>query len=392
MLSYIPSYQTLGPLSGWKCNNQSTLPYPLNHERTRFYYLGRNAIYHGAKAVGLGPGDEVLFPSYYSGTESAPLRHLGCRLSYYSVQHDLSLDLDEIESKIGPATRAIHAIHFHGFPGPIESLRELADGHGLVLIEDVALSFLSCDGERPLGTWGDFSIFCIYKTMPLGAGGILSFNRNDIPLPPPALDSSFYSELNLTVKHVLNHIDLRGGPLGTMTRRAIESCLQAVIRLRRPRLESPDTLDFEEGMLDRDVGWIARRLIPWFDYAHAAEARRRNYRWMVERLEGSGIGILHKSLPPGAVPLFFPILVENKFGTVEALRRQKIDAIPVWGIHHPELPRGEFPGTEFLVDHLVEIPIHQDLTERHLDRIARALIQLKPSCPEPQLELAGLVS
>ena len=383
MLSFIPSYQTLGPLSGWKWNRREALPYPLNHDRTRFYYLGRNAIFHGAKACGLGPGDEVLFPSYYSGTESAPLRHLGCQLTYFGVQHDLSIDLDEIEAKITPRTRAIHAIHFHGFPTAIEELRQLADRHDLVLIEDVALSFLSCLGDRPLGTWGDFSIFCIYKTMPVGNGGLLSFNRQDVPLPEPARGSSLYSELNLTAKHVLNHIDLRGRLVGTITRRTIERCLQAAVAIRRPRLESPDTLDFEEPMLPRAMGPITRRLIPYFDYQHTAERRCSNYGWMVERLRGRGIGILHEQLPPGAVPLFFPVLVEDKFGTVDAMRRQKIDAIPVWGIHHPELPRGEFPGTEFLVNHLVEIPIHQDLTERHLDRIARALIEIRPGCPEP---------
>jgi hypothetical protein len=84
----------------------------------------------------------------------------------------------------------------------------------------------------------------------------------------------------------------------------------------------------------------------------------------------------YDELPPGAVPLFLPILVEDKFGAVEALHRAGIEAIPVWGIHHPYLNRGEFPGTEFLVNHAVEIPIFQDLTERHLERMALDVIRL----------------
>jgi dTDP-4-amino-4,6-dideoxygalactose transaminase len=66
--------------------------------------------------------------------------------------------------------------------------------------------------------------------------------------------------------------------------------------------------------------------------------------------------------------------VDDKFGVVAALANEKIEAIPVWGIHHRYLARGQFPGTEYLVDHAVEIPIFQDLSERHLERIARAVI------------------
>src|SRR5687768_16167461 len=66
MLSTIPAYQTLGRKSGWRWQSAAELPYPLCHDRVRYYYLGRNAVYHGAEALGLHAGDEVLFPSYHS--------------------------------------------------------------------------------------------------------------------------------------------------------------------------------------------------------------------------------------------------------------------------------------------------------------------------------------
>ena len=92
MPPFIPSYQTLGPRSGWTWQRRDALPYPLSHDRTREYFLGRNAIYHGARALGLKAGDEVLFPAYHSGTESAPLMHLGCRLKFYGVdRHSTSI-------------------------------------------------------------------------------------------------------------------------------------------------------------------------------------------------------------------------------------------------------------------------------------------------------------
>jgi len=373
MLPRIPSYQTLGRKTGWRWRSGSP-PFPLSHDRVRLYYLGRNAVYHGARALGLKAGDEVLFPAYHSGTESAPLMYLGCDLRFYGVERDLRIDLDEIEAKIGPRTKAIYAIHFFGFQAPIEALRALADRHGLFLIEDVALSFLSEIDGRPLGTWGDVSIFCLYKSLPTAAGGVLAINKPGVPLPPEPRRGGFYSELNLTLKHVVRHWELHGGPLGRLARRAVEKCSKPVTT--GARLQSPDSLDFEPELLDRGMGLLTRGLLRWFDYRLIAQRRRQNYIWLANRLHDSGVAMLREHLPDGAVPLFFPILVDEKFLSVEVLHRVKIEAIPVWGIHHAYLSRGEFPGAEFLVEHAIEIPIFQDLTERHLERIARELIRL----------------
>jgi len=385
MPSLIPSYQTLGPNSGWKLQRKRALPYPLCHDRTRYYYLGRNAIFHGAQALGLKAGDEVLFPVYHSGTESAPLLHLGLNLVYYGVDRQFGIDLAEIEAKITPATKAIYVIHFFGFPGPINELRALADRYSLALIEDVALSMLAHEGGRALGTWGDISVFCTYKNLPVANGGILAINRDDIPLPPPTRRSRLYSELNLTAKHVLNYIDLHGGELGTAVRAVLQKLSGKVVRRSGLKLDSPDSLDFDPGIVDWGMGPLTRRLIRWFNYRRIAHRRRANYEWLVRRLEGTGVVVIRPELPEGAVPLFLPILADDKFGLVAKLHERKIEAIPVWGIHHPYLPHGEFPDMEFLVKHAVEIPIIQDLSRAHLTRIADAITELAPwhGCESP---------
>ena len=375
MPAFIPSYQTLGLGSGWNCRRAAPLPYPLGHDRVRKYYLGRNAVFHGARALGLGEGDEILFPAYHSGTESAPLFHLGCRLSYYGVRRDLTIDLDEIEAKITPATRAIYAIHFFGFPAPMAALRAMADRHGLPLIEDAALSFLAqCDG-RQAGAWGDVSIFCLYKSLPVAAGGVLAINRPDISLPPEPRESTFYSELNLTAKHVLNHFELHGGLPGKLLRRCAQRVLGRAVSAARLKVTSPDALAFDPGLLDRRMGWLTRCIVGSLDFARVIERRRANYAWMAAALQGTQVKLLRDDLPTGAVPLFLPILVDDKFGAVARLHEEGIDAIPVWGIHHPYLPRGEFRDVEFLVDRAVEIPIHQSLELRHLLRIRDALLR-----------------
>lgn len=370
----IPCYQTLGRKTGWRWQSTSALPYPLSHSHIRHYFLGRNAIYHGAQALGLKAGDEVLFPSYHSGTEAAPLMHLGCKLRFYGVEQDLSIDLAEIESKITPRTRAIYAIHFFGFTAPIAALRELADRHDLWLIEDCALGFLGEVDDRPLGTWGDISIFCLYKSLPVAAGGILAVNHSEVALPPAAGRGKLYCELNLTVKHLIHHWELHGGRVGQAARRLVEWFCKPAVSRANLKLQTPEELFFRPELLDRGMTRLTRTLLKYFDYHSIAELRRANYRWLAERLQGTGVVMLQESLPAGSVPLFFPILVDDKFGLVDTLDTLGIQAIPVWGIHHPWLARGEFPGTEFLVDHAVEIPIFQDLEVQHLERIASALI------------------
>ena len=374
MLSTIPAYQTLGRKSGWRWQSAAELPYPLCHDRVRYYYLGRNAVYHGAKALCLQAGDEVLFPSYHSGTEAAPLLYLGCKLRFYSVDRNLDIDLDEIKSLIRTRTKAIYAIHFFGFPTLIEQLRKLADDHGLYLIEDAALGLLGDVNDRPLGSWGDIGVFCLYKSLPVAVGGMLAINNPAVPLPPPPRGGRFYSELNLTTKRLIHHWDLHGGRIGHVARRTVEGCFNLSLAKAKIPVRSPEHLAFDPDLLDRGMGRLSRGLLKLLDYESIALRRRANYTWLTNRLEGTGVALVREDLPAGAVPLFLPILVEDKFGTVAALAQAKVEAVPVWGIHHRYLPRGKFPGTEFLVNHAVEIPIFQDLAEQHLERIARAVI------------------
>src|SRR5262249_16327709 len=130
---------------------------------------------------------------------------------------------EDVARKIGPKTKALYLVHYAGFPGPVAEMRELADRHGLPLIEDCALSLLSSDGTVPLGTTGDIGIFCLYKTLPVPSGGALTVNgpgQYSLPEPPaPPLASTF----SHTVSALLQNLELRGGAVGRGLRRFIRS-------------------------------------------------------------------------------------------------------------------------------------------------------------------------
>jgi hypothetical protein len=375
MQTMIPYFPTLGPRAGWKTQHRAALPYPLSHDRVRRYYMGRSGVYYGSAALGLKPGDEVLLPSYHSGTETAPLAHYGCRLKFYGVSRDLNIDLDEIEDKISPATRALYAIHFIGFPGPVAELRAMADRHGIVLIEDCAQAFLSRWGGRSLGTWGDASVFCVYKSLPIAAGGVLAINNDSMPAPLAPRSIGLYSELNLTAKHLLNYLSLHGGAAGARLRWLAQRLAGGVVATTKLECVTPEAMAFDPSVLDWGLGPISAWLLRYFDYDAIARRRRENYRWLADRLIAAGLSPVRDSLPDDTVPLFLPLFVPNKFETVARLRHEGVMAVPFWGRHHEHLPRGEFRDTEFLVDHVIELPIYQDLTVDHLERVADVVLR-----------------
>jgi dTDP-4-amino-4,6-dideoxygalactose transaminase len=89
----------------------------------------------------------------------------------------------KVERLITDQTRAIVAVHLHGFPSEIEALSNLAHAHGLLLIEDAAQAHGATFCGRPVGSWGDVGAFSFYPTKNLGAlgdGGCITTNNEEI--------------------------------------------------------------------------------------------------------------------------------------------------------------------------------------------------------------------
>ena len=89
-----------------------------------------------------------------------------------------SLDPADVERKITPKTKAILPIHYGGSPCLIRELREIADAHNLLLIEDAAEAFGAAIGEEKVGTFGHSSVFsfCQNKIITTGEGGMVVSN------------------------------------------------------------------------------------------------------------------------------------------------------------------------------------------------------------------------
>lgn len=144
---------------------------------------GTSALHAALLAYGIKGGDEVIVPSFtFIATANAPLFVQAKPIFADIEEQTLGLDPNDVEAKITPKTKAIIPVHYAGCPCKIRELREIADDHHLLLIEDVAESFGASIGDVKAGSYGEGGIlsFCQNKIISTGEGGALVTDSREI--------------------------------------------------------------------------------------------------------------------------------------------------------------------------------------------------------------------
>jgi dTDP-4-amino-4,6-dideoxygalactose transaminase len=127
-------------------------------------------------ALGVGPGHEVICPSFtFVSTANAALR-VGARPVFADIEEtSLGLDAADVERRISAATRALLPVHYAGLAPDMDALLSLARTRGLLVVEDAAQGLGAAYAGRALGTLGDAGCFSFHETKNLtcGEGGAL---------------------------------------------------------------------------------------------------------------------------------------------------------------------------------------------------------------------------
>lgn len=133
---------------------------------------GTQALEMCALLIGVGPGDEVIGPSYtFPSTLGAFALH-GALPRFADISGEsLNIDPDEIERLLGPATKAIVVTHYGGIACEMDRILELADRHGVPVVEDSAHGLFASHEGRPLGTMGRCGILSFHETKNVTSGG-----------------------------------------------------------------------------------------------------------------------------------------------------------------------------------------------------------------------------
>ena len=139
---------------------------------------GTDALYIALRALGIGPGDEVITTPFTFFATAEAISHVGATPVFVDIEEgSFNLDPDLIEPAITSRTKAIIPVHLFGRPCDMDRIQAIADKHGLKLVEDCAQSFGATWKGRKTGSMGTFGCYSFFPTKNLNAfgdGGLLS--------------------------------------------------------------------------------------------------------------------------------------------------------------------------------------------------------------------------
>jgi perosamine synthetase len=143
---------------------------------------GTAALHLALVTLGVGPGHEVIIPSFAFIALANAILQVGASPVFADIEPvTLNLDPARIEAAITPRTRAIIAVHTFGIPADMHSIRSIAIGHGLAVIEDACEAIGAEIGGRRVGGFGDLAVLGFYpnKQITTGEGGAVLMRNPD---------------------------------------------------------------------------------------------------------------------------------------------------------------------------------------------------------------------
>jgi dTDP-4-amino-4,6-dideoxygalactose transaminase len=271
-------------------------------------------------------------------------------VSFYAGDEDLRPIASELNTLIGPRTRALCLVHYLGFPQDAPRWRAWCDERRLLLIEDAAQAWLSSLDGVPAGSDGDLALWSVYKTVGTPDGGAAICRA-----PLPAARRARRLRIGK-----LAHA--HGAWLG-----------ERWGRLRRPRGDGEavfdaaahNALDDPHAPPAAATGYLLRRLSD----TSVPDRRRKNYGVLLDAL-ADHVPRPFAHIPEGACPWFFPIETEHKSRLIADLAGQGVGAMDFWSVPHPSLVPSDFPGAAHRRATTVALPVHQELRPADVERIA----------------------
>lgn len=343
----------------------------------RLYHFSRDAIHAVFCALGYPEQTPVWMPSYHCGMEVRAAADAGLTPRFYRVTEDLSADADDLARGLCSEPGPVMLIHYFGFPQPTApAIASTCRRFGVPLVEDCSHAFLTRLGGRELGTFGQAATFSLYKTLGTGDGGALRVNEAELSCltgrnfvlprqggrPLAALDAH-RKRLKLWWRG-LTTLKRRG--LGARAALAA-SFEQRVVNARRRIFEG-------EWLYGRGISRLSLTLINRLDPAGVFERRRLNYLRLDALLRDSaGYRPALPELPAETCPLYLPIFVRRRAEILVSLQAHAVETFIFGMFHHPAMEASRFPESRPLREEILCLPVHQNLEEDDLRRMAALL-------------------
>jgi dTDP-4-amino-4,6-dideoxygalactose transaminase len=143
---------------------------------------GTSALHLALLSLGVGPGDEVIVPSFTFAATANSVALTGAKPVFVDIDPvTYNIDSTLIEAAITKRTKAIQVVHLYGLPADMSRISAIAKKHNLLLVEDAAQAHLAEINGQPVGTFGDAAAFSFYptKNMTSGEGGMIVLQNTD---------------------------------------------------------------------------------------------------------------------------------------------------------------------------------------------------------------------
>lgn len=310
---------------------------------------GTDALLVALMALGIGPGDEVIVPTFTFFASAGVVSRLGAKPVF--------VDLDPatfnatgalMETAITPRTKAIMPVHLFGQLAEMPAICAVAAKHGLPVVEDACQSMGAKGWGKSAGQFGEMTAFSFYPTKNLGAFG----------------------DAGLTVI------------------RDDEALFNRVRRLRVHGME-PIYMHHEVGIngrLDEFQALVLRAKLPMLDTWH--EGRRSHAAWYLERLKSidGGPVVLPKEVVPDGRHIYNQFTIRVREGRREALQAHLKERGIGSAVYYPiclhqqpcfsslGFKEGQFPESERAAKEVLSLPVYPEMTEAMRAEVARAIL------------------
>lgn len=349
-------------------------------------YNGRGALMRACTEIAANGKRDILMPAFHCPSGITPAIRSGLRPVFYRIRRDLTIDYEDLFSKIGPRTAAVLAIHFFGIAADLDPLKELR-AQGIRIVEDWSHSFMQ--GSPPhlagIDRIGDYCVYSFWKLVPSGVGGALlrspgSLGGTQQPSPPAPLGQQL-REFKQLLEEALDHSDLR------LIRALFKQLEQSRLALKRGRDSAPQTEEptrgedrypYDPRLAASSMPGFARRIIESSDLAEIARKRRRNFQQYGKSLSSlSGLHVLYPQLPAEACPWVYPVLLKGR-DSIDHCWRDAGVALHTFGRYlHSALfltdDQETIADAQFLAENLLCLAIHQNIASGDIARAAQII-------------------
>jgi dTDP-4-amino-4,6-dideoxygalactose transaminase len=143
---------------------------------------GTSALHLSLLAAKIGPGDEVIIPSFTFAATANAVKLCGATPIFADIDENFCIDINHVKKLINKKTKAIMPVHLYGHPANIIELKSICNNKNILIIEDAAQAHGASLNNISVGTMGDIACFSFYptKNMTSGEGGMIVTNSESI--------------------------------------------------------------------------------------------------------------------------------------------------------------------------------------------------------------------